>query len=387
MQVHDSTRTSVSLKINLKKSPQLDTESSSKSVISRDSIENDAPISHPRPFELLDMQDSLGNLLFSQAAPLWLNTHKPYIHSNTFRHYQAYVAALSDFFGPMTCGRIGLGELRGYQRWRSSLYSADSDAELPLDSALLTSRFRHGAGPVRIKNEINACLKPILKECGTWNEIKRRGFRHLPVPKGEGAGVALDREETAKMLAVAFSKSRWALAANCLRIMYRTGSGFGEMRKMRRKDVDLGHATMRVVEGAKLDPRVRIVALVPSALDSMAWLVERWTDLGGSSPDDYLLPHRKHGFKQPMVSIYFAWHAIKAECLKLHPEMADKLALLRIYDGRVSAASLLLGNEKLSLPTIEKALGWSPNSKMRERYHRKGINEQREALLTLEETG
>jgi hypothetical protein len=338
------------------------------------------------------MQSSLGELPFAQAVEVWLGVKEPEIAERTFTDYKHYAEPLIDFLGSVICNNIGLGEIRGFQRWRCSL--CIHQPNMPLTPSLPESRFRGTAGPVRVKNEINGVLKPLLKEVGTWHEIKRKGFRHLPIPKedDEGAGVALSREEQKKFLAVAFSEESWLLDAHCLQIMYRTGTGFGELRKLRRQDVDLVKATFRVVIGSKVKPRLRTVALVPSALESMKWLVQRWQQLGGKSGNDYLLPHRTKGFSQPMTSIYRGFLAIKQKCAELHPEMKDKLigqdvARLRVYDGRVTAASLLLGSEKLSLPTIEKALGWKPNSKMRDRYHRKEIEEKRAALLTLEDAG
>jgi hypothetical protein len=126
---------------------------------------------------------------------------------------------------------------------------------------------------------------------------------------------------------------------------------------------------------------------VPSALASAKWMVERWERLGGTSQDQYLLPHRatlRTGqLNRPMVSINFAWNAIKREWARRQPQHARPET--RQYDARVSAASLLLANPALSLTTIEKALGWTPSSAMRKRYYRAEQDALRDALSTLED--
>lgn len=335
------------------------------------------------------MQQVFAELPFAQAVVFWLKVHEPpVVQASTFDYYQQYSAPLTDFFGLLPLNAIGIGQVRGYQRWRCSLCKGEeAQGELDLKSILYTSKYRHAAGTVRIRNEINCVLKPILREAGQWPGIVAMKFKHLPIPR-DGSGIALSKEEQKQILEVAFSRKKWLLAAHCLRIQYRSGSTFGELKKLRRKDVDFKQGTMTIVEGAKNSgPRVRRVALVPSALESMHWIIKRWEKLGGKEPTDYLFPHRsgikQARFDQHMTSTYRVWSTIKREWLRQHPE-AEAKKNTRHYDTRVSAASLLLGNPALSLPTIEKALGWTPGSKMRKRYHRVELEDQREALNTLE---
>lgn len=329
--------------------------------------------------ELEAMQDSFAELTFSQAFSIWIEAHRPYIQDRTLRDYYQYGNALMDFFGPMQLKNINIGNVRGFQRWRSHVLPDGALNELPLDSILCTSKYRHSAGNVRIKNEINSVLKPMLREAGVWHEIEKKKFKHLPVPR-EGSGIALSKEQWREIFEIAFANPRWELAGHCLQIMFRGGFGFGELRKVRRKDLDLEASRLRIVEGAKNGERERTVNLVPSALESAKWLVERWKRLDGTKSDEYLLPHRKD-HNRPMRSINCAWNQIKREWAK-RPQSRPEV---RQYDARVSAASLLLSNPSLSLPTIEKALGWTPSSAMRKRYYRAEQNVLLDALHTLED--
>ncbi len=156
---------------------------------------------------------------------------------------------------------------------------------------------------------------------------------------------------------------------------------------MRRKHVDLERATVKIVEGAKNSgTRMRTVPLVPSALESMRWIIDRWKDKGGNDPESYILPHRKtlRTHERPMGSIHRSFVAIRAEWVRRSPQTAKEDT--RQCDARTSTACLLLKNPKLSLPTIHKTLGWMPSSRMRDRYNRVELDAKREVLRTLEDS-
>lgn len=327
------------------------------------------------------MEDSFGDLIFEAAFPAWIERHTPFIQPRTLRDYQQYGNALMDFFETTRMKDIGIGSIRGFQMWRSHVYAGSDAMELELDSKLMKSKYRHSAGNVRIKNEINCVLKPMLREAGKWVEIEERKFKHLPVPR-EGSGVPLNRSEQAELLAIGFSRKKWTLQTHCLRIEYRTGTGFGELRKLRRKHVDLVKGIIHIIEGAKNSGvRLRPVPLIPSALESMQWIIDRWEAKGGSDPESYILFHRTKGFHSPMGSIHRSFVAIRAEWVRQSPNAKTDT---RQCDARTSTACLLLQNPKLSLPTIHKTLGWMPSSRMRDRYNRVELDAKREVLRTLE---
>jgi integrase len=332
-----------------------------------------------RALEIEAMQD-FTELPFYEAFPLWFEAHKPTISERSIYDYKQYGAALTAFFGVLQLKNIGNGQIKGYQRWRNKDYAHESKQPFV--------KYQHAARSVRIRSEINCVLKPVLREAGRWAEIEEKKFKHLPVPR-EGSGTPLTLDEQDAVLEVGFSNKKWMLAAHCQRVMYRTGTLFGELRKMRRKHVDLKHGSITILEGAKNYQRERTVRLVPSALESTTWIVARFEKMGGLSADQFILPHRKKGLYFPMGSTYRSWCAIIDAAIAKYSdnlELVYKLQHTRQCDGRTSAACLMLQNEKLSLPVIEKALGWTPNTHMRKRYHKAAQNIQYEALMTLEKS-
>lgn len=332
------------------------------------------------------MEQPLIDLTFEQAFNLYLETHSPFIQERTIDDYTQYGRPLLEYFRtltgedgqPLTVKGIGPMTIRGYQLWRSK------ERGQPQPSS-----YSHRAGNVRIRNEINGVLKPLLKEAGLWEDIKKRKFKHLPVPL-EGSGMFLDKEDQREILEVAFSDHRWMLPGHCLRIMYRSGCGFGELRKVRHRDVDLEAGTISIVLGAKNHRRERTLKLVPSALDSLRWIMRRADQMGATNRNDFILPHRsclknRHGsFDRPMVGIHRAWVAIRKAWIRKHPEKKHK-SEARVYDARVSAATVLMSNSKLSLEVIDKVLGWRPNSRMRQRYLQSEQAIMLEAMNTLED--
>ncbi len=78
-------------------------------------------------------------------------------------------------------------------------------------------------------------------------------------------------------------------------IMLSTTMGFGELRQLRRRDVDMERGCVTVREGAKNSYRQRTIPLNDVALESMTWILERWKKIGGSDDEHYILPHRPQG--------------------------------------------------------------------------------------------
>lgn len=92
---------------------------------------------------------------FSSASSDWLTAHTPYIKERTLRDYEQYRAALASYFGETPLSQIGtIDAVRAFQAWRSRTLPGDGPC----------SKYRHSAGNVRIKNEVNSVLKPILRE-------------------------------------------------------------------------------------------------------------------------------------------------------------------------------------------------------------------------------
>jgi integrase len=295
----------------------------------------------------------LSQCIFPVAAQRWLQEHQRYIAARTQRDYRQYISALLPFFGELHIHEIHVGHLRQYQDWRSQKACA-----------------------TRVNMEMST-LQQILKEANVWTPIAPL-YRPLPVPR-EGAGRSLGPDEEARFYAACFKKPRRALAEHCAIVMLNTGCGFGELRSLRRKDVDLKAKVVYIVNGAKNTQRVRPVPLTSRALQSMGWIVDRYEALGGSSPDDYILPHRCNkgrgapDFAAPITSIYAAFKGILKDAAIEH---------FRLYDCRVTVATKILGSG-VPLHTSQKLLGHVSQA-MQRRYYKPDLDALRSAVAVLD---
>ena len=71
-------------------------------------------------------------------------------------------------------------------------------------------------------------------------------------------------------------------------VMLSTGMGFGELRHVRRRDVNMKRKCIVVRDGAK----VRTFPLNGAARKSMTRILDRWKELGGCDPNHFILPRR-----------------------------------------------------------------------------------------------
>jgi integrase len=312
-----------------------------------------------RAMRLLVEQGTLAQLEFRDAADAWLEVHKRYIAPRTLKDYRQYIRALEKFFGGMLLNQIHIGNLREYQAWRKTV-------------------------PSLVNMELS-CLQQILKEGKIWEPIAQF-YKPLPV-SSRGSGSALTPAEQKRLLAVAFSRVRWRLAAHCLQIMLMTGIGFGELRCVTRGDADLEHLTLSISEeGAKNEDRERTIPLNSKAAESMHWIIERWQSLGGKHPHDYLLPHyadKAHAttdFSRPIYGINRSWNAIRKEWSNGDP----RLLKFRIYDCRVTAITNSLKSGKVSVHTAKRLYGHVSEA-MQRRYYKPDMETLREAVALLDD--
>lgn len=296
----------------------------------------------------------LSSLPFARAAQLWLGQHQRYIKANTLRNYEAARKLLSRYFGDTLVRDIHVGHIREYQAERSKR-----------------------AGAYLVNGEISV-LQMILKEAKCWKEIAEL-YRPMPVPKRR-AGHSLSADEERILREVAFTKPKWRLAAHCMIVMLSTTMGFGELRHVRRRDVDMRRGSVLVSEGAKNDYRDRTIPLNQAAATSMTWLVDRWKDLGGTREDHFLLPHRPRSpkgpwlFDEPMTAITSAFNRIRREAGLPH---------FRIYDCRVQAITKLLSNPAVS-PQTAKEISGHISQAMQDRYSIQQFSTKLAALEALE---
>lgn len=186
---------------------------------------------------------------------------------------------------------------------------------------------------------------------------------------------------------MAFTKKKWLLAAHCMVIMMNTTMGFGELRKLRRHDVDMERCCVTVREGAKNTYRQRTIPLNSKAKESMDFLLARWQKLGGSDDEHYILPHRPRGERAPHWRKTIPWiltEPTSAMCSAFRSiRNAAGLPHFRIHDCRVQAITKLLSNPAVSLQ-VSKEIAGHISEAMQSRYSIQLFNTKKAALDTLD---
>jgi integrase len=280
----------------------------------------------------------LFSLPFPRAAELWLEQHQRYIKPNTIRNYKACIKLLTANLGSVLIKDIHIGHIRAYQAVRAKV-----------------------AGPYLLNGEVGV-LQMILKEARCWKPLADL-YRPMRVPKRRG-GHSISAEEERILREVAFSKPKWRLAGHCMLIMLSTTMGFGELRHVRRRDVDMRRKCVLVRDGAKNDYRDRTIPMNQAAYDSMCWILDRWEDLGGEHESEFILPHRPRVpqgpwlFDEPMLAITTAFNRIRTEA---------GLPKFRVYDCRVQAITKLLSNPAVH-PQVSKEIAGHISQAMQDRY-------------------
>jgi integrase len=172
---------------------------------------------------------------------------------------------------------------------------------------------------------------------------------------------------------VARSQPRWFIAYCCGLISRNTTAGPGEIRHLRLGDLEIDSPNgsfLHIEEGVKNAFRKRPVPLNGDARWAVLQLLERAKGLGAREPQHYLLPHRakRVGMQpdpdRPMGSWKKAHYAMCREAAKKFP----RLARLRLYDYRHTAATDLLEDPAVSFTTIEHMMGHRIASHTKRKY-------------------
>lgn len=299
---------------------------------------------------------------------MWLASHSPYIGERTRLDYQEYIDALNSFFKDMPLERIGIANIRAYHLERL----------LPPGVKKMAGR----AGACRVRME-SSTLRQIMREAGCWSAIQPL-YKHPPLTRREkeGAGQSFTPEEAEIFVSVGLSMPRSKVCAHCSNVMFRTGLGVGELRLVRREDFDVSQRVITVFDGAKNNARMRTVPLNESAFKSMLWILDRWKELGGTHPGQYLLPFRGPDFTKPMTRYNVAWKSIIDECIKreLYPVGFHR----RPYDCRVTAVTRSLTSGKVSIHAAQRLFG-HVSQKMQKRYYKPDMDTLRDAVAVLDE--
>jgi integrase len=308
--------------------------------------------------------------LFPEAAQIWLRSRKQ-ISDNTRKHYRDYISSLEAFFAQMRLREIHVGHIVTYQRSRQEAIRMSRRHRAGLAKLGLPADHRlESDGASRINHELS-CMGQILQLAGLWDTVKRF-YEPLPLPK-ESAAMALSFEEEQHLFEVARLNKRWQVAFYCALLSRNTTAGPGEIRHLRLGDIELGgeHGSfMHIEEGVKNKFRKRPIPLNQAAERAIVWLLERAEKLGAVEPHHYVLPHRAPHLgavpdpARPMGSWKRAHWAMCAEAAKKFP----RLARLRLYDYRHTAATDLLEDPAISFTTIEHMLGHRIASNTKRKY-------------------
>jgi integrase len=298
---------------------------------------------------------------FSQAAGRWLQEHRRYIRPSTAGCYEDALKPLGLFFGAQRLDVIEIKHVRAYQDYRSAQVTT-----------LTTNR------------ELGV-FQLVLKEFEQW---ARLGSRYKPLKvEPHRSGHSLTREEEEHLKTVAFSKKKWRLAAHCMVLMMNTTMGFGELRKLRRKDVDMERGCLTVREGAKNEYRHRTIPLNAAARESMEYILKRWAEIGGSNSEHYILPHRPRGKQAPHWRKKIPWildeptTAMNSAFRSIRN--AAGLPHMRIYDCRVQAITKLLSSPQVS-PQASREIAGHISQAMQNRYSIQTFSTKKAALDTLD---
>jgi integrase len=306
-------------------------------------------------------ENPLASMPFSSASAFWFEQHSRYIKPNTAKTYAGALKALRPFFGETLLRDITIDHLRQYQDER-----------------------RKKAGATLLNSELGV-VQMILRGARLWKNLED-DYKPLPVSRC-GAGRSLSKEEEDRLRAVAFSKPKWRVAAHSMAIMLNTTMGFGELRQLRRKDVDMERGCVTIREGAKNLYRQRTIPLNASARESMQYILKRWAEIGGSSPEHYILPHRPRGQRashwrkkipwildEPTTAMYSAFRSIRN---------AAGLPHMRVYDCRVQAITKLLSHPEVSAQ-VSKEIAGHISQAMQNRYSKQQFDTKKAALDALD---
>ena len=105
----------------------------------------------------------LAEMLFPEAARVWLETRRGYISPKTFYEYRINLKTLSAFFGDFRLQEISADQIRAYQQMR-----------------------RAKCGPFAINHEYSV-LQQMLKRIGRWAEIAPN-YEALALPNQKTGG-------------------------------------------------------------------------------------------------------------------------------------------------------------------------------------------------------
>jgi len=296
--------------------------------------------------------DGLKEMLFPQAAEVWIATKAPYISAKTFHEYSLNINTLSRFFSDAKLKDIGADQIRAFQLERSAQ-----------------------CGPFSINHECSV-LQQMLKRVGLWAAIESK-YEPLPLPK-ELVGRVLTTEERTRLFDVAQGDANLEAALLFAMISVNTSAGPKETATLRLKDVDL-EARVIAIQGTKNASRIRTIPLNHEAWRAAKLAVARAKRLGAGQPEHHVFPFRIHrALYDParhQTTFKTAWKKLLSK--------AGIEGRFRMYDLRHTAITMLLEDPTVSEETVE-AIAGHVNSRMKKVYSHVRLAKRRQAVSALD---
>ncbi len=307
-------------------------------------------------------------MLFPEAANLWLNEKREEVSPGMVHDYQSAIKALRKFFGLTALADINAAHVKVYVRSRH----------------VWGLKLRRTVGASRIRKEL-CTLGQILSAAGLedeWRTIRRSS---KPPRLPESCGIALEPSEEAHLFELASKNPRWLVAYLCSLITMNTTAGPGEILNLQLRDVELERRQIHVRQCMKTSFRVRTIPLNEEALWAIEQLVARGRRMGACQPDHYLLPHRAATAGAPADPTLpqgvwrKAWRELRAAAAKSYP----RLAKLRRYDLRHTAITKAFESGQPEA-VVQQLAGHRVGSRITERYSHIRMQAKREAVEVLQ---
>lgn len=274
------------------------------------------------------------SMTFRVAAEHWIAAlqfpsqggvqHVGFMHRRTIKDYKTMIRALSRFFADKRLEDVTPADLRTYQEMRVA-----GDLT-PADYKKRSSQPGPGAGAAIVNKELTFFMR-FLRGSKAWSAETQEAYIPLQTHHSDIAR-AMSPPQQSHFLAVAASKPEWATIYWYSLFALRTTLGAGEMRGLRRRDLDLQQGIVMVRAASAKNPyRIRTVPLDPDAIRAATFLLDRAKELGSVNPEHYVFPFRiTRNFFDPTRSMGESglrshWHEVRN---------AADLKWLRLYDLR-----------------------------------------------------
>jgi integrase len=220
-------------------------------------------------------------------------------------------------------------------------------------------------------------LLRVVEYCGHLRALKENLKNIHPLPEPESlVGRALSVEEQDRLFKTAQANPEWEHVYCAAVVAANTSMCSVEVRRLRRRDVDLFSKSVSVPFG-KNKHRVRLLPLLPAAVKALGRMLERLDQLGFTSPDNYLWCACKWNRLDPTMPQSrwdSAWHALRDEA---------KLPGLRFHDLRHTVITELA--ETTTPDSVIQSIAGHVTKRMLDRYSHIRLAAKRKALEMVEE--